>query len=83
MGRASLQFPFSLIRGGLITVVYTMTPYRLDGPRCGEIFRTDLDRARGPPSLQYNGYWVSFPGVKWPGRGVDHPSPSTAKVFYG
>jgi hypothetical protein len=30
--------------------------------------------------LQYNGYWVSFPGVKRPGRGVDHPPPSSARV---
>ena len=22
----------------------------------------------------------SFPGVKWPGRGVDHPPPSSAEV---
>ena len=27
----------------------------------------------GPPSLLYNGYWVSFPGVKPPVRGFDHP----------
>jgi hypothetical protein len=26
-----------------------------------------------PPSLLYNGYRVPFPGVKRPGRGVDHP----------
>jgi hypothetical protein len=38
-----------------------------------EIFRTRLDRQWGPSSLLYNGYWVSFPGVKRPGRGVDHP----------
>jgi len=22
----------------------------------------------------------SFPGIKWPGRGVDHPPPSSAEV---
>jgi len=38
-----------------------------------EIFRTSPDRPWGPPSLLYNGYRVSFSGVKWPGRGVDHP----------
>jgi len=51
---------------------------RLEGPgiesRWCEIFRTRLDRQWGPSSLLYNGYWVSFPGVKRPGRGVDHPS---------
>ena len=38
------------------------------------------DQPWGPPSLLYNGYRVSFPGVKRPGRGVDHPPPSTAEV---
>ena len=34
----------------------------------------------GPPSLLYNWYRVSFPGVKRPGRGVDHPPPSSDEV---
>jgi hypothetical protein len=34
----------------------------------------------GPPSLLYNGHWVSFPGVKLPGRSVDHPPPCSAEV---
>jgi hypothetical protein len=34
----------------------------------------------GPPSLLHNGYRVSFPGVKRPGRGVNHPPPSSAEV---
>jgi hypothetical protein len=34
----------------------------------------------GPPSLLYNGYRISIPGVKRPGRGVDHPPPSSARV---
>ena len=33
-----------------------------------EILRTRQDRAWGPPSLLYNGYWVSFQGQS--GRGV-------------
>jgi hypothetical protein len=41
-------------------------------PGGGEIFRTRPDRPWGPPSL-YNGYRVTFQGVKRPGRGVDHP----------
>jgi hypothetical protein len=32
------------------------------------------------PRLLYNGYRVSFPGVKRPGRGVDHPPSSSAEV---
>jgi hypothetical protein len=32
------------------------------------------------PSLQYNEYWVSFPGIKRAGRGFNHPPPSSAEV---
>jgi hypothetical protein len=61
------------------------THYGLDGPGIesrwgGEIFRTSPDRPWGPPSLLYNGYRGSFPGVKRPGHGVDHPPPSSAEV---
>jgi len=38
-----------------------------------EIFRTCPDWRWGSPSLLYNGYRVSFSGVKLPGRWVDHP----------
>jgi hypothetical protein len=41
--------------------------------RLSEIFRTRPDRPWGPPSLLHNGYRVSFPGVKRPGRFVNHP----------
>ena len=34
----------------------------------------------GPPSLLYNGYRVFPRGLKRPGRGVDHPTPSSAEV---
>jgi hypothetical protein len=37
----------------------------------------------GPPSLLYNGYRVSFPWVKRPGRGVEHPPPTIAEVKEG
>jgi hypothetical protein len=40
-----------------------------------EIFRTRQDRSWGPPRLLYNGY-QSFPGIKQPVRGADHPPPS-------
>ena len=60
------------------------TRYQLDGPgiesQWGKIFQTHPDRPWGPPSLLYNGYQVSFPGVKRPGRGVDQPPPSSAEV---
>jgi len=49
-------------------------------PGEGEIFRTRPDRPWGPPSLLCNGHWVSVPGVKRPGRGVDHPLPPSTEV---
>jgi hypothetical protein len=64
--------------------VDTATRYGLDGPVLNpggaEIFRTRLDRRWGPPSLLYNGYRVSFLGVKRTGSGVNHPHPSSAEV---
>jgi hypothetical protein len=53
------------------------TRYGLDGPglksRWGEeIFRTRPDRPWGPPSLLYNRYRISFPGVKRQERAVNH-----------
>jgi hypothetical protein len=36
------------------------------------------DRLPGPHL--YSGYLVYFPGVKRPGRGVNHPLPSSAEV---
>jgi hypothetical protein len=60
------------------------TYYGLDGSgtefRWGEIFRTLKAAVGGPPSLLHNGYWVSFPGVKRPGRGVDRPSHLAPKL---
>ena len=49
-------------------------------PGGGDIFRTRPDRPQGPPSLLYNGYRVSFPGVKRPERGVNDPPSSSAEV---
>jgi hypothetical protein len=49
-------------------------------PNGGEIFCIRPDRLWGPPSPLYSGYGVSFPGVKQPGHGVDHPPPSSAEV---
>jgi len=52
-----------------------MTSYGLDDlgfePRCGEDLPIETGR-RGPPILLYNGYRVSFAGIKRPGRGPNH-----------
>jgi hypothetical protein len=53
---------------------------RGSNPGGEEIFRTYPDQSWGPPSVQYNGSRVSFPGVKRSGRGVNHPSPFSAEV---
>jgi len=48
-------------------------------PSGSEIFCTRPDQPWDPSSLLYNGYWV-IPGVKRPGRGVDHPPQYSAEV---
>ena len=69
---------------GRDSVVGITTRYGLDGPgiapRWGEIVRSRPDRHWSPPSLLYNGYRLSFPGVKRPGRGVNHLPSSSARV---
>ena len=44
----------------------------------GEIFRTRPDRFWGPPAT-YNRYRVTFPVVRRPKRGVEHPSHLAAR----
>jgi hypothetical protein len=38
----------------------------------GDLPRTSRPNL-APPSFLYKGYWVSFPEIKRPGRGIDHP----------
>jgi hypothetical protein len=52
---------------------------RGSNPGGGEIFRTRPDRPWGPLTSCIMGTG-SFPGVKRPGRGADHPPPSSAGV---
>jgi hypothetical protein len=58
------------------------TRYGLDGPGIESRWGRDFPHPSRwvPPSLLYNGYRVSFPGVKRPGRGVVHPPSSSAGV---
>ena len=64
--------------------VGTATRYRLDGPGIESLWGRDFpqpsNRLRSPPSLPYNEYRVSFPQIKRPERGVNHPPPSSAIV---
>jgi hypothetical protein len=59
------------------------TRYRLDGPgnesRWGARFSAHLDRPGAHPASCTMGT-ASFPGVKRPGRGVDHPPPFSVEV---
>jgi hypothetical protein len=48
-------------------------------PVGGEIFRTRSDRPWGSPSPRTMGNG-SFPRLKRPGRGGEHPPPSSAEV---
>jgi hypothetical protein len=53
------------------------TGWRIQGSNPGgsENFRARPDRPCGLSSLLYNGYRVSYPGVKRPRRGVNPPPP--------
>jgi len=52
---------------------------RGSNPGRGEIFRNCLDQPWGHP-IAYNMGTGSFPGVKRPGCGVNHPHLSSAEV---
>ena len=49
----------------------------------GEVFRIHQYQLRGPPSFLCDGCLVSFPGVKRPRRGANHPPHFSAGVEYG
>jgi len=72
-----------LRRVGRDSAVGIATRYGLDGPgiesRRGEIFRTRPENPGGHPASCTVGTG-SFPEAKRPGRGVDHPLPSSVEV---
>ena len=63
-----------------ITTRYWLDDQGIESRWRGEIFRFGPDQAWGPSSLLYKGHWLSFPGLKRPRRGVDHPLPFSANV---
>jgi len=52
-------------------------------PDGGKIFHTCTDWLQAPPSLLYNGYWLSFQGVKQLGAALTPSPPFSAKVGDG
>jgi len=72
---------FYVNRGNMRTMATTdMIPKRETENSIGEVFRIGPDRSWGPPGLLHNGYWLAFPAVRRPGRGVDRPPPTSAEV---
>ena len=63
---------------GQDSVVGIVTHYELDGLGTESRWGRDFPHPSRP--ALYNGYRVSFPGTKWPGRGIDHPLPSIVAV---
>ena len=67
---------------GRNSVVRVATGWTVRGsnPVGGEVFLTCPGRTCIPRSLLYNGYQVSFPGLKQTERDVDHPSHLTPRL---
>ena len=82
-GRDLYLYLLLIITGGRDSSVGIATRYGLDGPGWnpggGEIFRTRPDRPWSHPASYTMGIGF-FPGVNRPGRGVDHPHPSSGEV---
>jgi hypothetical protein len=77
-----LRLLWTMLCGPVQSVQRLATGWAVRGtsPGGGEVFRTPPDWLWGPPSPLYNGCWVFLSGVKWPERGVNHQSPSSAEV---
>ena len=69
---------------GRDSVVGIATRYELDGPGIEFRWRRDFSHPSRPPlgTIQTSIKWVrvSFPGLKRPGRGVNHPPSSSAEI---
>ena len=78
-----LIFGTDLLSGRSSSVVIA-TRYCLDGPGFESHWRRDFpcrpDGPWGPTGLPHSNKEVSFPGVKRPGLGVNHPPTSSAEV---
>ena len=69
---------------GRVSSVSIATRYGLDGPGIGSRWGVRFSATfQNGPEAQPASYIMgtgTFPGVKRPGRGVDHPPPSSAEV---
>ena len=84
--RLSFRLTLHFLWAAIVQSVWRLaTGWTVRGPNPGggEIFCTRPDQPWGQPGLLNNGYRVSFPGVRRPGRGVDHPPSSSAGVKGG
>jgi hypothetical protein len=65
----------TLLISSVLTRLHAAMGWRVRGsnPGGGKTFRTHPDQHWGPPT-------TSFPGVKQPVHGIDHPLPSRAEV---
>ena len=74
----------SYLKVGRDSSVGIATRYGLDGPgtesRWGARFAAPVQTGPGAHPPSYTMGTGSFPGVKQPGRGIDHPPPSSAEV---
>jgi hypothetical protein len=75
---------FSVLYVGWDSSVSIVTRYGLDGlgivSRCGARFSISVQSGTEAYPAFYTMGTGSFPGVKQPGRGIDHPPPSSAEV---
>ena len=79
-------YPYSTVVVGRDSSVGMATRYGLDGPgiesRWGARFSAPIQTGPGAHPASYTMRTWSTPGVKRPGRGVDHPPPSSAEVKF-
>ena len=82
--RITVLFSVLVIYVGRDSADGILTRYELDGPgiefRWGARFSAPVQSGPGAHPAYYTMGTGSFPGVKRPGRGVDHPPPYSAEI---
>ena len=83
LNKLTILLGLTLWRAGIAQSIQRLATgwtVRGSNPGVGKIFRARPGLPWSPSSPLYNGYRVSFPRVKRPGRGADHPPSSSAEV---